>query len=190
MLDANFNNEDLLNRICEVYGFTQKIQLANHFNIAASSLQNRYTRGNLSYDFAVHCSLETGTNLKWLMTGEGEKNASPDNLSNIISLPLFTLSEGRISENGTLKVSHELFNKPLKNAMCVRTDGKSFIVEQDAPLADGNWLVDVEGAVSLRELTVLPGKRLHVAGGKVPFECGVDEIKQLGRIVGTYCEVA
>jgi len=190
MLDANFNNEELLNRICEVYGFTQKIQLANHFKIAASSLQNRYTRGNLSYDFAVHCSLETGADLKWLMTGEGNKNASSDNLSNIISLPLFTLSEGRISENGTFKVGHELFNKPLKNAMCVRTDVKSYIVEQDAPLADGSWLVDVEGAVSLRELTVLPGKRLHIAGGKVPFECGIDEIKQLGRIVGIYCEVA
>lgn len=67
-----WNNVDVLDRICEAYGFSQKIQLANHFNIASSSLSNRYTRGAISYDFAAHCSLETGANLRWLLTGEGE----------------------------------------------------------------------------------------------------------------------
>ncbi|WNP35272.1 hypothetical protein RN333_03260 [Enterobacter kobei] len=51
------------------------------------------------------------------------------------------------------------------------------------------WIVDVEGAISPRELTVLPGKRLHVAGGKVPFDCGIDEIKTIGRVVGVFSEV-
>ena len=56
-------------------------------------------------------------------------------------------------------------------------------------MCDGLWLVDFEGALSLREITVLPGKKLHVAGGKVPFECGVDDIKMIGRVVGVYSEV-
>ena len=50
-------------------------------------------------------------------------------------------------------------------------------------------LVDIEGANSIRELTILPGKKLHVAGGKVPFECDFDEIKLIGRVVGIYSEV-
>jgi len=187
--ESQISNEEVLDRICQVYGFNQKIQLANHFDIAASTLQNRYSRGNISYDFAAHCALETGVNLKWILTGEGPQR-NDDRSASSVQLQMFTLSEGRLSENGILTVGQELFGKTLKNAMCVRNEGKSYIVEQDAPLADGSWLVDVEGAVSLRELTVLPGKRLHVAGGKVPFECGIDEIKQLGRIVGIYCEVA
>jgi hypothetical protein len=32
------NNEEVLDRICEAYGFSQKIQLARHFEIASSSL--------------------------------------------------------------------------------------------------------------------------------------------------------
>lgn len=190
MIETNFNNEDLLNRICEVYGFTQKIQLANHFDIAASSLQNRYKRGNMSYDFAVHCALETGTSLRWLMTGEGERSGEDQAPSPLTKLPTFTLSEGRLSQTGTLNIDNEFFGKPLKSAACIRSESKSYITEKDAPLADGLWIVDVEGAVSLRELTVLPGKRLHVAGGKVPFECGVDEIKTLGRVVGVYSEIS
>lgn len=189
MLDSNFNNEELLNRICEVYGFTQKIQLANHFNIAASSLQNRYTRGNMSYDFAVHCALETGVNLKWLMTGEGEKNLSSKEEKSSAELPLFTLSDGRLTNIGSLNIDTQLFGKQLRKAICIRNENGSYITEQEASLADGLWVVDVEGAISLRDLTVLPGKKLHVAGGKVPFECGIDEIKTIGRVVGVYSEV-
>ncbi|EDW9307894.1 phage repressor protein CI, partial [Salmonella enterica subsp. enterica] len=45
------------------------------------------------------------------------------------------------------------------------------------------------GGISIRELTKLPGRKLHVTGGKVPFECGIDDIKTLGRVVGVYSEV-
>ena len=189
MIEANFNNEALLNRICEVYGFTQKIQLANHFKIAASSLQNRYTRGNMSYDFAVHCALETGVSLKWLMTGEGEKNLSTDEVSRSIELAYFALSEGELTKVGTIVIDHQLFTKQLKKGICVKSDNGTYIIEQESSLSDSLWLVDIEGAISLRELTVLPGKRLHVAGGKVPFECGVNEIKKIGRVVGVFSEV-
>ncbi len=77
----------------------------------------------------------------------------------------------------------------MSKGIAVRADGKLYFIEQDASLSDGLWLVDIEGATSIRELTLLPGKKLHVAGGKVPFECGIDEIKTIGRVVGVYSEV-
>ncbi|QGG11575.1 phage repressor protein CI [Enterobacter cancerogenus] len=186
--ESQISNEEVLDRICQVYGFTQKIQLANHFNIAASTLQNRYTRGNVSYDFAAFCALETGVNIQWILTGKGPQKSDESSKSSF-ELKSFTLSEGRLTETGVLNIDPELFEKRLKSAICVRSESKSYIAEKDAPLADGLWIVDVEGAISLRELTVLPGKRLHVAGGKVPFECGIDEIKTIGRVVGVYSEV-
>nr|WP_234305617.1 phage repressor protein CI [Pantoea agglomerans] len=189
MLNSNFNNEALLNRICEVYGFTQKVQLANHFQIAASSLQNRYTRGNVSYDFAVHCALETGADLKWLMTGEGAVNPTGSEPDKSVRLELFTLSEGKLTKVSNLSIDQGLFGKPLKSAVCVRNEGKSYIVEQEASLADGLWIVDVESSISLREITVLPGRKIHVAGGKITFECGIDDIKPFGRVIGVYSEV-
>lgn len=187
-IESQISNEEVLDRICQVYGFTQKIQLANHFNIAASTLQNRYTRGNVSYDFAAFCALETGVNIKWILTGQGPKKDEEYSKSSY-NLQTFTLSEGRLTENGVLNIAPELFEKPLKSAICIRSESKSYITEKDAPLADGLWIVDVEGAISLRELTVLPGKRLHVADGKAPFKCGIKAIKTIGRVVGVYSEV-
>lgn len=192
-IDSGISNEHVLDRICEIYGFAQKIQLARHFNIAASSLQNRYTRGAISYDFIVHCSLETGANVEWLLTGKGEKlsgnslTASVD--SEELTIKSFTLSEGRLIDGSDLRISKSFFNRSPNNPLCVLSDNASHFIEPDALLSDGLWLVEIEGAKSLRELTILPGRRLHVAGGKIPFECGVDEIQTLGRVVGVYSEV-
>lgn len=189
---SKVDNVKVLDRICEVYGFTQKIQLANHFDIAASSLSNRYRRGPLSYDFAVYCALDTGASINWLITGEGPKfsgepihNLTPDTLA----VPYFTLLDGEIHNTSTLPVSPMLFGKPLTEPMCITLDNQTYFIERSAPLSDGLWLIDIEGAVSIRELTVLPGKRLHVAGGKVPFECGVEEITKVGKVIGKYSEV-
>ncbi len=73
--------------------------------------------------------------------------------------------------------------------MAIRSDGKIYFVDKHASLSDSLWLVDIEGAINIRELTKLPGRKLHVAGGKVPFECGIDDIKSLGHVVGIYSEV-
>ncbi|AAC34176.1 CI repressor [Escherichia phage 186] len=184
-----WSNVDVLDRICEAYGFSQKIQLANHFDIASSSLSNRYTRGAISYDFAAHCALETGANLQWLLTGEGEAFVNNRESSDAKRIEGFTLSEEILKSDKQLSVDAQFFTKPLTDGMAIRSEGKIYFVDKQASLSDGLWLVDIEGAISIRELTKLPGRKLHVAGGKVPFECGIDDIKTLGRVVGVYSEV-
>lgn len=184
-----WSNVDVLDRICEAYGFSQKIQLANHFDIASSSLSNRYTRGAISYDFAAHCALETGANLRWLLTGEGEAFVNNRESSDTKRIDEFTLSEEILKSDKQLSIDAQFFTKPLTDGMAIRSEGKIYFVDKQASLSDGLWLVDIEGAISIRELTKLPGRKLHVAGGKVPFECGIDDIKALGRVVGVYSEV-
>ncbi|EHT9908016.1 phage repressor protein CI [Klebsiella aerogenes] len=184
-----WSNVDVLDRICEAYGFSQKTQLANHFDIASSSLSNRYTRGAISYDFAAHCALETGANLRWLLTGEGEAFVNNRESSDAKRIEGFTLSEEILKSDKQLSIDAQFFTKPLTDGMAIRSEGKIYFVDKQASLSDGLWLVDIEGAISIRELTKLPGRKLHVAGGKVPFECGIDDIKALGRVVGVYSEV-
>lgn len=189
VLDAQVDSEKLLDRVCQSYGFTQKIQLARHFDIAASSLQNRYTRGTISYDFAVQCALETGASLLWLITGQGPQYAGKPSPTDPKTLASFTLSDGRLEENTQLSIGADFFGKQITKGIAVRSDGKLHFIEQESSLSDGLWLVDIEGAASIRELTLLPGKKVHVAGGKIPFECGIEQIKTIGRVVGVYSEV-
>ncbi|XHA17326.1 phage repressor protein CI [Citrobacter farmeri] len=184
-----WRNVDVLDRICKAYGFSQKIQLANHFDIASSSLSNRYTRGAISYDFAAHCALETGANLRWLLTGEGHAFSGDTLSTDAKRLETFTLSEETLKSDAPLSIDAQFFSKPLTDGMAIRSEGNIYFVDKQASLSDGLWLVDIEGAISIRELTKLPGRKLHVAGGKVPFECGIDDIKALGRVAGIYSEI-
>ncbi|MDU6387140.1 MAG: phage repressor protein CI [Pantoea sp.] len=191
---SKLDNVQILDRICSVYGFTQKIQLASHFDIAASSLSNRYSRDSVSYDFAAICALETGVDLHWILTGEGEKPEanSPGGLpkNGITSLKKFTLSEGKLQSSGDYKLDTRHSSYDLENLRCIAAESSLYFVDESPTVTDGLKLIDVDGVVSVRELTVLPGKKLHVAGGKVSFECGMDEIKVLGRVVGIFKEVA
>jgi len=184
-----WSNVDVLDRICEAYGFSQKTQLANHFDIASSSLSNRYTRGAISYDFAAHCALETGASLRWLLTGDGQAFEDKTPSSENKKIESFTLSEEKLISEGSLSIDGQFFAKPLSDGIAVRTEGKLHFIDKSASLSDGLWLVDIEGSISIRELTKLPGRKLHVAGGKVPFECGLDDIQMLGRVAGVYSEV-
>ncbi|CAO95600.1 phage repressor protein CI [Erwinia tasmaniensis] len=179
----------ILDRIISVYGFTQKLQLANHFEMSPSSLQNRYTRGTISYDLAAFCSLETGASLRWILTGEGPQFEGSPSITDPKNMDLYTLNNGILDKNSILSIDSNILNKQISKGIAVRAEGKLHFVDQEAPHSDGLWLVDIESANSIRELTILPGRRLHVAGGKVPFECNFDDIRLLGRVVGIYSEI-
>lgn len=189
IFDAQVNSEELLERICQTYGFNQKVQLARHFKISPSSLQNRYARGTISYDFAVHCALETGASLLWLLTGRGSQYGEKSTPTNHKEMELFTLSDGFLEKISIMSVDAKLFSKEISNGMAVKFDGKLHFIEKDSSLSDGLWLVEIEGKSSIRELTLLPGKKIHVAGGKIPFECGIEDIKEIGKVIGIYSEV-
>lgn len=189
---SKLDNVKILDRICDVYGFHQKIQLANHFDIAASSLSNRYTRGSISYDFAALCSIETGVDLRWLLTGEGEKkpNANTHDLDKgeSIKLEKFTISESKLIPTGEFGIDASVVSNSVGKVFCVEAESSIYIVEQSNSVSDGEKLIDVDGTISIREVSVLPGKRLHVTGGKIPFECSAEDIRVLGKVTGVFRE--
>jgi len=186
-----WSNVDVLDRICEAYGFSQKIQLANHFDIASSSLSNRYTRGAISYDFAAHCALETGANLRWLLTGEGRKfeNEKTAEGTMDLSVQLFTISEGQLDAQGWITIDKTFFSDATSDPYIVEADGRFHFMESKNSLTDGTYLIDVDGSKSIRELTILPGQKLHVSGGKIAFECSISDIKIHNRVFAVYQEL-
>ncbi|QCR38027.1 phage repressor protein CI [Nissabacter sp. SGAir0207] len=191
---SNLDNVKILDRICSVYGFHQKIQLANHFEIAASSLSNRYTRGNISYDFAALCALETGASLLWILTGKGERfegeGVVNDDGSEFAELQKFTLSEGKLVKDSLFCIDRSVIGKANAQIICVSSEHNLHLVEETTVISDGMKLVDIGGTICIRELTVLPGQKVHVTGGKVSFDCAFDDIKTLGRVIGIYSELS
>ncbi|MBS2564772.1 phage repressor protein CI, partial [Salmonella enterica subsp. enterica serovar 1,4,[5],12:i:-] len=50
---------------------------------------------------------------------------------------------------------------------------------------DDEWLVEIECKTSIRTLTRIPIKKVRVSGVGMAFDCSIEDIKILGRVVLT-----
>ena len=186
-IDPDTDSTPILDRIVMAYGFTQKIQLAKHLQMTAGGLSARYNRGGLPADIMVKCMAETGATLEWLTTGEGQKFDGED--LDVIKMPRRKIVDGQLYDAGTYMLDKSSFlqGTPLpEKPLCIMEGACQFVVdEQFTEVYDGDWLVEVEGKNSVRALTLIPTKRVRVSGAGVAFDCGIDEITILGRVVLT-----
>jgi hypothetical protein len=185
----NFEGESapVLDRVLEAYGFSSKILLAAHLGIASSSLAGRYKRGGFPADIVVRCVAETGANLEWVATGQGKK--FEDSELDVIRLPRKKLIDGQMYDSGYVLFDKVLFlpgtHMP-EDPICVIDGSTQFIVEQKfLEIYDSDWLVDIEGKISIRTLTRVPVKRVRVSGVGIAFDCNLDDIIVYGRVVMT-----
>jgi phage repressor protein C with HTH and peptisase S24 domain len=61
-----------------------------------------------------------------------------------------------------------------------------YIVDQSfSEVYDDDWLVEVEGKTSIRTLTRIPVGKVRISGVGMAFDCAIDDIKIIGRVVLT-----
>lgn len=181
------HSSDVLDRVVDAYGFTSKLQLADHFDMASSSLSARFKRGIFPADMVVRCVAETGASLEWLATGQGRK--FDDEELDILKMPRRKIVDGLIYEAGMYMLDKVTFlpGVPLPTApMCILEGNNQFIVDTSfTEVYDDQWLVEIEGKTSIRTLTRIPIKKVRVSGVGMAFDCGIDDITVIGRVVLT-----
>ncbi|ATX97033.1 helix-turn-helix domain-containing protein [Citrobacter portucalensis] len=186
-IDPDTDSAPVLDRIIEAYGFTQKMQLAEHLDMAASSLSSRYKRGGLPADIMVKCMAETGVNLEWLATGSGKK--FDDEELDILKFPRKKIVDGQLYDSGFVMFDKVLFRagSPLPTSpICVQDEKAQYILDQKfAEVFDGEWLVNIEGKVSVRTLTRIPVRKVRVSGVGMAFDCDLESIDVLGKVIMT-----
>ncbi|HBM3076871.1 TPA: phage repressor protein CI [Klebsiella oxytoca] len=184
-IDLDVDSTPILDRVIEAYGFTQKLQLAEHLDMAASSLSSRYKRGVFPADIVVKCIAETGVNLEWLATGEGKK-FSDDELD-IMKFPSKKLVDGQLYDSGYIMFDKVFFRPgtPLPvHPVCIKDEKAHYILDQKfAEVFDGEWLVNIEGKTSIRTLTRIPIKKVRVSGVGMAFDCALEDIDVIGRVL-------
>ncbi len=174
----------VLDRVIEAYGFTSKLQLADHFDMASSSLSARFKRGIFPADMVVRCVAETGASLEWLATGHGKK--FEDDSVDIMKFPRKKLVDGQLFDAGYVMFDKLFFRAgvPLPDSpICVQDDKIQYILDQTyAEVFDGEWLVNVEGKITIRTLTRIPVKKVRVSGVGMAFDCSLEDIQVIGRV--------
>lgn len=181
------HSNEVLDRVINAYGFTSKLMLADHFGMASSSLAGRYKRGGFPADMLVRYVAETGASLEWLATGQDRK--FDDDELDIIKMPRRKIVDGLLYDAGRYMLDKVSFlpGVPLpKSPICVHEGNSQFIVDTlFTEVYDDQWLVEIEGKISIRTLTRIPIKKVRVSGVGMAFDCAIEDIKILGRVVLT-----
>ncbi|HHQ6598150.1 TPA: phage repressor protein CI [Serratia fonticola] len=186
-IDFTKGGSAVLDRILEAYGFKMKVQLADHLGIASSSMAMRYKRDIFPADIVVRCMLETGVTLEWLVTGKGKKFENGEITA--LNIARQKLVNGQLHDFGSILFDAGMFleDNDLPTApMCV-VDGKiQYIVDKHcSEVNDGLWMVEIEGKIGIRTLTRIPVKKVRISGIGAAFDCGLDDIAVLGRVILT-----
>ncbi|HGE8482699.1 phage repressor protein CI [Serratia ureilytica] len=177
----------ILDRVLEAYGFSQKLMLADHLGIASSSLAGRYRRGGFPADIVVRCAAETGVNLEWLATGKGRMY--DDEKLDTLTMRRKKLIDGQLFDAGYLMFDKTLILPPkpeLIKPFSLVDESNQYIIEQEfTDVFDGEWLLDIEGKISIRTLNRIPIKKVRVSGIGMAFDCAIEDIEIVGRVVLT-----
>ena len=68
------NTKNIIDRMVSAYKLKTMKALCEYFGVGISVLSNRVVRNTTPAEYIIQCSLETGADLLWLCTGEGEPN--------------------------------------------------------------------------------------------------------------------
>lgn len=188
----NSGGKEILQRIMQAYGFTMQKELGDHLDIPSGTMSAWVRRDHFPGDVVIVCALDTGVSLYWLATGVGSMNEqqAQSQREPITSLPAglkqitkYSIQTGQLSESGAWFCDETLIEAGVNNPVLVEKTGQRWLVDLDAKnIANGRWLIDVDGTCDVYDVARLPGNRLTVKNGSSQFECLVDEIKCVGMV--------
>lgn len=180
----------VLRRILDAYGFKLQKELGDHLNIPSGTMSAWIRREHFPGEVVIVCSLETGVSLLWLATGIGSMyESTPDvNQNPLISpeikqIAKFSIHTGSLINNGAWYCDESLIDTSVKTPALVEKNSLRWLVDLETKnIANGRWLIDVDGTCDVYDIARLPGNKLVVKNDSSHFECLVNEITCVGMV--------
>lgn len=171
-------------RVMEAYGFRFRNDLCRQINKSSSTLSTWIKNDNVPGEILIQCAIETGASIKWLATGEGV--AFEHSKSDVAQLQEYALADGQLKPSGKIYFDRVLLPTDIAQPFAISSNDTTYLLDTGyAEFADGEWLINIDGKSSIRELVFIPGKRVKV-NANIPFECPIEEIDLAAKVVGIY----
>ncbi|XAG86216.1 helix-turn-helix domain-containing protein [bacterium 19MO03SA05] len=114
--------------------------------------------------------------------------AQPSQLDTVV-LKSFCLTNGQLLETGKIPYPARRmnsFNLDSEKVIEVETNEAIYLLDKSTTDAvSGNYLIDVDGRLSINQIQRLPGRKLAIAFGDSTIEASENDIKVLGHVAVT-----
>ncbi|WP_077777293.1 phage repressor protein CI [Escherichia coli] len=181
LLNFNSGGKKVIERLVEAYGFTTRQALCDHLGVSKSTMATRYMRDIFPADWVLQCVVETGTSIDWLVSGKGELKTTAVN--SLVDVETRELKNGEAIALGMHKIDPVFLLNEIKSALAIKINQHVYICDrEDTTISDGQWLVDIEGKLSIKKINLIPVKRAMVSGDGFSFECDISDIKPIAKV--------
>ncbi|CAI0903587.1 phage repressor protein CI [Serratia proteamaculans] len=184
-MEFNQGAKAAIERMVEAYGVKTKLALCDALGVTASALSNRQVRDSFPAEYVLKCALDTGASLRWLTYGQGdmhEKNIVT--APSALAVPSKKLLSRQLHDSEILLLDKNFLPDGIKNPLIVIDGGIKYLAtEAYDEIYDGVWLVDIDGNVSIRDITRIPGNKVNVSDKRNSFECMVTDLVVIAKIV-------
>ena len=183
-------------------------ELADMYNVPKTTFSTWNTHNRNSHELVVRTHLRTGipvqelilpksfpiTELHHSFWGNQEASepsvtsSSPEQLNPqlaVVAVKSFCLMNGQLVPTGEIPYAQRMFNSwdlQAKNTIEIETNEGRFLVDKKQNDAvSGEYLIDMNGRLSINHIQRLPNK-LAIVFGKSTVEVSEEDIKVIGRI--------
>ncbi|MEZ8205843.1 phage repressor protein CI [Vibrio splendidus] len=166
---------------CKTYGL-----LADHYGIPNSTFSTWHHHNRTGFELIVREHLASGASVRYLALGEGEPFQNNEIVAPTNSIEKLVIVNGKLEKVGTVEIGLSTLNDfgLVQNSLIViEQDGcHLYINKAESQPASGDYLIDIDGVLSVNYLQRLPGKKLAIAFGASTIEVSEEDIKVLGRV--------
>jgi hypothetical protein len=187
-MEFNQDAKAAIERMVKAYGVKTKLALCEALGITASALANRQNRNAFPAEYVLKCALDTGVSVRWLTYGDGEMyEQTVVSAPNTLAVPCKNLLNRKLQDAGVILLDKAFLPDNIKNPLIVIDGTFQYISTRDyEEIYDGTWIIDIDGNISIRELVRIPGNRVNVTDRKHSFDCSLDEIKAVAKVLASY----
>lgn len=184
-MEFNQGAKAAIERMVEAYGVKTKLALCDALGVTASALSNRQVRDSFPAEYVLKCALDTGASLRWLTYGQGEMfEQNVVTAPSALAVPSKKLHGRKLHDGETLLLDKAFLPEGITSPIIVNDGTTQYIATQTYnDIYDGTWLLDIDGNISIRELVRIPGNRVNVSDMKHSFDCPIEELKVLAKIL-------
>ncbi|HAU4289595.1 phage repressor protein CI [Serratia marcescens] len=181
----NQDTKAVIDRMLLAYGLKTKLALCEALDITASALANRQLRNAFPAEYVLKCALDTGASLRWLTYGQGEMfEQNVVTAPSALAVSCKTLSARKLIDEETQLIDKAFLPKEIKSPVIINHEKIKYIATYIYDeIYDGSWLIDIDGNVSIREVVRVPGNKVNVYDTNTSFECSVDDLKIIAKIL-------
>lgn len=178
------SGKDFTEKLRSVTETTTNYQLADKFGIPRSTIQTWHSHNRTAFELIVRTHLATGASVKYMALGEGEPFDSK--IEPVEGLQTHRLIDGALVDSGKVSIDLSTLDrfglKPSITKVIEDDAGIYYLNTESIDPITGDYLIDIDGRLSINYLQRLPGKKLAIAFGASTIEVSEDDIKVLGRV--------